>query len=455
MTPLRIRFPQGEFARLRDRLLADPGRESFALLFGQREAAGDAVVIRVIDSHFPQPADYESRSLAHLRLRREYVYDRLVAMQARGGVDTLIDVHTHPFASRGAAFSGQDDADERAFHRWLTDTLEVHYASLVLSRSDYAARGWERVGDVSHPRPARARAQTALEQWPCADEARPAQSPAAALDPETGFLARGALALGLDVLRQIVEDQRIAVIGVGGLGSALAENLVHSGFHHLHLIDHDQVETTNLNRIVGAGAEDARHHRLKVEAVRDHLLRINPAARIEAHPTTIEDPSLLPALAQCDWLLLATDTHASRFRTQELALRFGIPLISAGVNIQVAEGRITDMSGEIITARWGDRLCLNCLGRIAPTQVAAETVAELGAELARRGYVSGQTVKEPAVKTLNALLAALSVETLLNQFTGRQELPPILVYENNRLPRIFPDHESPARRPKGCFHCSW
>ncbi len=111
------------------------------------------------------------------------------------------------------------------------------------------------------------------------------------------------------------------------------------------------------------------------------------------------------------------------------------------------------MSGEIITARWGDRLCLNCLGRIAPTQVAAETVAELGAELARRGYVSGQAVKEPAVKTLNAILAALSVETLLNQFTGRQALPPILIYENNRLPSVFPDQESLARRTKDCFHC--
>ena len=130
-----------------------------------------------------------------------------------------------------------------------------------------------------------------------------------------------------------------------------------------------------------------------------------------------------------------------------------IPLISAGVNISVTDGRITDMSGEVIVVRAGDRLCLNCLGRIAPTRIAAETVAGLGAELAHRGYVTGQEVKEPAVKTLNAMLGALAVDSLLNQYTGRQPHTPVLIYENNALPCLYPDRETVARRPKDCFHC--
>ncbi len=455
MTSIRIRFPQGAFASLRQRLLADPSQEAFALLFGRREMAGEGAIIRVIGSHFPQDGDYESRGLAHLRLRRQYIYDRLVEMRDKGEADTLIDVHTHPFSASAAAFSDQDDADERAFHRWLTDTLDdIHYASLVLSRSDYDARLWERCGAASLPRPARARAQAELEQWPCAADPDLAPDQAAALDPAAGFLARGVLALGLDVLRRIVQDQRIAVIGVGGLGSAIAENLIHSGFHHLHLIDHDRVETTNLNRIVGAGVADAHAKRLKVEAVRDHLARINPAAHIAVHPTRIDDPALPPVLAYCDWFLIATDNHASRFQAQGLALRYGIPIIAAGVNIQVADGQITDMSGEVIVARWGDSLCLNCLGRISATQIAAASDPRLGTELARRGYVAGREVKEPAVKTLNALLAALAVEALLNQFTGRQAHDPILVYENNTRPCLYPDTESVAQRPKGCFHCT-
>ncbi len=455
MLPVRIRFPQGAFARLRAGLLRDRRNEAFALLFGRRETVAGATVIRVIETHFPADHDYENRSLAHLRLRREYVYGRLVEMQASTDADTVIDMHTHPFSLRGAAFSGQDDADETAFYRWLTDTLnDVHYASIVLSQSDYSARLWLRSESRIVHEPAAALAQTAVEQWPNAAEAEPPEERLAAMDPNEGFLARSVLALGLDALRRIVHDQQIAVIGVGGLGSAIAENLIHSGFHHVHLVDHDCVEPTNLNRIVGAGAADASSRRPKVQVVSEHLKRINPKARIEAHPSSIEDEGLLPVLAQCDWLLLATDNHASRFAAQQIALRFGIPLISAGVNIQVTDGQIEDMSGEIITARWGDGFCLNCLGRINPTQIAAETVPDLGGELFRRGYVAGREVKEPAVKTLNAILAARAVDALLNQYTGRQRQAPILVYEDNQTPSMYPDTESLTRRPKDCFHCA-
>ncbi len=454
MDAVRIRFPQGELAALREQLLGDRSRESFALLFGQHHCIGDQRLIKVVGVCQPRAEDYESRGLAHLRLKRDYVYARLVEMQQRGDVNTLIDVHTHPFSPSGVTFSGVDDHDEIAFHQWLSKTLDdIHYASIVLSQSDYSARFWTQDDGDTTAHPARIKTQTVLENWPCTDESPLADERLSALDLQSGFLARGVLALGRDTLHQIVHDQCIAVVGVGGLGSVIAENLVHSGFHHLLLIDHDQVEITNLNRIVGAYARDAETNRLKTEVVKEHLERINPAARIEALPMEIEDDRLLPALARVDWILVATDNHGSRFEAQQIALRFGIPLISVGVNIKVSGGRITDMSGEVILARAGDRLCLNCLGRVSPTKVAAESVDGLGAELAHRGYVSGRDVKEPAVKTLNAILGAMTVDVLVNQYTQRQELPPILVFENNGLPCIYPDTESVAHRRKDCFHC--
>ena len=451
-----IRFAQGQFATLRERLLADTSTEAFALLLGQRHQIGDTTLIKVIDCHWPSAEDYVSRGQAHLRLKREYIYRCLVDMQCNSEANTLIDVHTHPFCHHRAAFSGVDDQDEQAFHSWLTETLEdVHYASIVLSQNDYAARLWERDGAHSKSRPAHIKTQTMQEHWPNA--ANPAVVHAAvdtATDPNHGFLARSVLALGMDTMRQIANGQSIAIIGVGGLGSAIAEHLIHSGFHQLQLIDPDQVETTNLNRIVGATWQDAADQRLKVEAVREHLLRINPQATIEAHPLSIDDERLLPALVNADWLLLATDNHASRYRTQNIALRFGIPVISAGVNISVDDGHISDMSGEVIIARFGDGLCLNCLGRVSPTQVAASEIPTLGAELAQRGYISGQEVKEPAVKTLNAMLATLAVESLINQYTERQAHTPILVYENNQQPCIYPDTESIVQRRKDCFYCA-
>ncbi len=139
-----IRFPQGMFPELRNRLIADLERETFALLLGKRTLVGSLCVIKVVEVVHPTPDDYDGQSLMSLRLKREFVYRQLVRLQQQGDVDALIDVHTHPFCRAGAAFSGADDRDERDFARWLNDTLDdVGYASIVLSQSDYAARVWE------------------------------------------------------------------------------------------------------------------------------------------------------------------------------------------------------------------------------------------------------------------------------------------------------------------------
>lgn len=454
-----IRFAQGAFAALRARLRADAPREAFAVLLARRETVGEQVMLKVIETRYPQAADYLAQEGAHLRLRRDYVHQVLCEVNERWDVDTLIDVHTHPFCPVGAAFSGVDDADEQRFLRFLDETFEgLHYASIVLSASDYAARLWQMDQGRTVAEPARIRTQTAGEGWPGAElpaAAADAELLRAATDGQSSFLARSVLALGLENLRRIVQGQTIALVGVGGLGSLVAENLVHSGFHDLHLIDPDVLEVSNLNRIAGAYYEDARQQRLKVEVVQRHLQAINPNARITAHPRNVGDEDLQPVLASADWIVVSTDNHTSRFQAQQAAARYYVPLLSVGANITVTEGRITDMSGEIITARIGDRLCLHCLGRLNPIRIAAEQHpdAHVREQLVTRGYVTGQEVKEPAVKTLNAMLAALAVDTLINQYTDRQPHVPVLVFENNRQPTLYADWDSVARRPKNCFTC--
>jgi len=454
-TSTNIRFPQGLFPELRNRLLQDQSREAFALLFGKRCTVDGHTVIKVVSAHYPQAEDYDSQGLTHLRLKREYIYSKLVEMQQGFDADTLIDVHTHPFCPKDVSFSSVDDQDEIGFHGWLNDTLDnIHYASIVLSQSDYAARLWEWQEEKSVACSARIKSQIVLENWPRAEDAEH-NDPQELFELQHGFLARSALALGLDTLRQVTHNQKIAIIGVGGLGSVIAENLIHSGFQDIHLIDPDRIEITNLNRIVGAYYSDAQQNRLKVEVVKEHLQRINPNAQVVAHPVGIEDQAILPALLQSDWFIIATDNHFSRYKTQEIALQLGIPIISTGVNITVEDGVIIDTSGEIIIARYGDGLCLNCLGRINPTKIAAERHQGqfIGDELILRGYVSGQTVKEPAVKTLNAIVGAMAVDLLLNQYTQRQAHVPIWVYENNKQPCIYPDRESVTNRKAGCFNC--
>ncbi|MEL7638054.1 MAG: ThiF family adenylyltransferase [Solidesulfovibrio sp.] len=451
----QIRFAHRALDSLRSHILSDITREQFALLLGKRHEIQGLTVVTIHDVRFPQPDECRRQTIASVSPTKGFVYRILAETQRRLDVDTIIDVHTHPFTDT-AWFSGTDDKDERKFCKYLNETVEgIHYGSIVLSRKAYQARLW--VSPQGEPSliPAIIKAQTATESI---REGSAEESSKDYLDLDH-VQSRSALALGLDTLRQITHGQFIVLAGVGGLGSVMAEHLVHQGFPHIGLIDNDRLELSNLNRFVGARYEDAVSNRLKVDVVAEHLRGINPEVLVDTLATEVGDSEAQAMMARADWILLSTDNHASRYIVQKTALTYFVPMISAGVNISVEPGtqnpRLIDRSGEVIVVRTGDGYCLNCLGRINMAQVTAESHPDpqVRGKTVARGYVQGLNVKEPAVKTLNALISSLAVERLVDQYCPSHTSQPILVYESHNGACLYQDADSLYMQPLGCGHC--
>ena len=97
--------------------------------------------------------------------------------------------------------------------------------------------------------------------------------------PANPIFNRTALLLGDDVMAALGRV-RIIVFGVGGVGSWCAEGLVRSGITHLTLVDSDCISESNVNRQLMATTRTVGQ--VKVEALRDRLLEINPQADITA-----------------------------------------------------------------------------------------------------------------------------------------------------------------------------
>ena len=83
--------------------------------------------------------------------------------------------------------------------------------------------------------------------------------------------------LGADVLARLGEV-RVALFGIGGVGSWCAEGLVRSGVKHLTLVDADRISASNVNRQLMATPRTVGQ--VKVEALRERLLEISPDAEI-------------------------------------------------------------------------------------------------------------------------------------------------------------------------------
>lgn len=95
----------------------------------------------------------------------------------------------------------------------------------------------------------------------------------------SSFQSRTQLLLGTDVTDHIARA-RVIVFGVGGVGSWCVEGLVRSGVRHITIVDHDRVCPSNVNRQLMATAKTIG--RVKVEAMKEHLLDISPNAEIDA-----------------------------------------------------------------------------------------------------------------------------------------------------------------------------
>ncbi|MDR1724577.1 MAG: tRNA threonylcarbamoyladenosine dehydratase [Tannerella sp.] len=96
---------------------------------------------------------------------------------------------------------------------------------------------------------------------------------------EQGIFRRTELLLG-DELMERIRSCRVVIFGVGGVGSWCAESLVRSGIRRLTIVDSDRICVTNINRQLMATTKTVGE--VKVEALRNRLLEINPSAEIEA-----------------------------------------------------------------------------------------------------------------------------------------------------------------------------
>lgn len=96
---------------------------------------------------------------------------------------------------------------------------------------------------------------------------------------------------------ELLRTATVAIVGLGGGGSHIAQQLGHVGVGNLILFDPDQVEHSNLNRLVGATTRDADDRTYKVDVAARLVEALNPAAHVIRHSTQWQQE----AIALRDW----------------------------------------------------------------------------------------------------------------------------------------------------------
>lgn len=141
------------------------------------------------------------------------------------------------------------------------------------------------------------------------------------------WMERTALLLGPEKLARL-NDARVLVVGLGGVGAYAAEMLARSGIGHLTLVDADSVSSSNINRQLIALHSTVGRPKAEVLAAR--LLDINPEIRLSARQQYLQDEATETLLDEgFDYVVDAIDTLSPKVNLIKGALDRGIPLVSS------------------------------------------------------------------------------------------------------------------------------
>jgi len=160
---------------------------------------------------------------------------------------------------------------------------------------------------------------------------------------ETIF-SRTELLLGPDALARLGRCT-VAIFGIGGVGSYVAEALARSGVGSFVLVDSDVVAVSNINRQILALHSTVG--RPKVDVMRERILDINPLAKVETRQQFLL-PGNMAQILRPDWdyMVDAIDTVSAKIELAVQAAALGVPLISsmgAGNKLDPTRFEVTDL----------------------------------------------------------------------------------------------------------------
>ena len=167
--------------------------------------------------------------------------------------------------------------------------------------------------------------------------------------------SRMELLIGEEGLKRL-KNARVAVFGIGGVGSYVAEALARCGIGTLILVDNDQVSLTNLNRQLIA--LHSTIGQAKTEVMKDRIRDINPEIVVHTYETFfMEDTAELFDFSSYDYVVDAVDTVTAKLLLIEMAAAAGTPVISSmGTGNKLDPGRfeITDIQNKCMPAGKSD-----------------------------------------------------------------------------------------------------
>ena len=242
----------------------------------------------------------------------------------------------------------------------------------------------------------------------------------------------------------------VAVVGIGGLGSHVVQQLALLGVGRLILIDSEELDDTNRNRYIGARHDDPVPGTPKVAIGQRLAHEINPEFNVLAIAQPLANHQSFQAIiSESNFVFGCLDNDGARLILNELCLAYDKPYFDLASGIDVEEGRY----GGRVCIRWNGIGCLVCHEVLDPVEAGLDLQSD--EQRKNREAVYGMPVDAlgaagPSVVSINGVVASLGVTEFMLAVSGVREPRGVLTYDGNRgvvLAKSAPPKD-------GCYFCS-
>jgi hypothetical protein len=250
--------------------------------------------------------------------------------------------------------------------------------------------------------------------------------------------------------QQKLTETQVTIVGLGGLGSHVAQQLAYLGARDYRLVDFDIVTDSSMNRLIGAADADVAAQTKKIAVAERMIKAIIPDAAVDLVEGKIDAPEAEPAIAAADVVFGCLDRDLPRLKLTELCARYAKPLFDLASD---TGGTGDDLwyGGRVVFANGTG--CLVCHDLLDQEEIARDSMSPHQREAHERIYgIERGTLAGtgPMVVSVNGVVASLAVTEYISFVTGLRPPWPQLIYrgESAVVRRVLDEPEP------GCYFCT-
>jgi molybdopterin/thiamine biosynthesis adenylyltransferase len=241
----------------------------------------------------------------------------------------------------------------------------------------------------------------------------------------------------------------VAVVGIGGLGTHVVQQLALLGVGHLTLIDKEELDKTNTNRYVGTRHDDPIPGTPKVDIGERIAKAINPDIRVNRIPVSLVSKEAFEAIIPADYVFGCLDQDGLRLILNEVCSAYSRPYFDLAS--EILPGDPPTYGGRVCVA-WDGQGCIVCYDQLDVREAQLDLIspeakrnqeAIYGIERQDLGQVG------PSVVSINGVVASLAVTEFILGVTGIRPPKRLLTYYGN-MGCVPLKTEEPA---PNCYYC--